>query len=141
MCKKWWFDLQSFLPSFMGHHDQFQKYVSHLPQMYITNIFLCSFSVTKSAKLYPTGGSLDFSHIMMQGDGRRRRNDNYFDDIPRSKLERQMAQVKHLHNDISFCYACIFNSKMIEFNGIWRNTSWVCFDQSIVPLKSLCLCI
>ncbi|XP_008570947.1 PREDICTED: ankyrin repeat and sterile alpha motif domain-containing protein 1B isoform X5 [Galeopterus variegatus] len=28
----------------------------------------------------------------MQGDARRRRNENYFDDIPRSKLERQMAQ-------------------------------------------------
>ncbi|XP_072001566.1 ankyrin repeat and sterile alpha motif domain-containing protein 1B isoform X6 [Engystomops pustulosus] len=32
---------------------------------------------------------------MMQGDGRRRRNDNYFDDLPRSKLERQMAQSKY----------------------------------------------
>uniref|UniRef100_A0A8C5QKL5 Uncharacterized protein n=1 Tax=Leptobrachium leishanense TaxID=445787 RepID=A0A8C5QKL5_9ANUR len=32
---------------------------------------------------------------MMQGDGRRRRNENYFDDIPRSKLERQMAQSKY----------------------------------------------
>ncbi|EPY79624.1 ankyrin repeat and sterile alpha motif domain-containing protein 1B [Camelus ferus] len=29
----------------------------------------------------------------MQGDARRRRNENYFDDIPRSKLERQMAQI------------------------------------------------
>uniref|UniRef100_A0A8C0GIR9 Uncharacterized protein n=1 Tax=Chelonoidis abingdonii TaxID=106734 RepID=A0A8C0GIR9_CHEAB len=28
----------------------------------------------------------------MQGDARRRRNENYFEDIPRSKLERQMAQ-------------------------------------------------
>ncbi|XP_041443927.1 ankyrin repeat and sterile alpha motif domain-containing protein 1B isoform X2 [Xenopus laevis] len=46
----------------------------------------------KTTKLYPTGGSLDFPHIMMQGDGRRRRNENYFDDLPRSKLERQMAQ-------------------------------------------------
>ncbi|XP_078512564.1 ankyrin repeat and sterile alpha motif domain-containing protein 1B [Lissotriton helveticus] len=32
---------------------------------------------------------------MMQGDARRRRNENYFDDIPRSKLERQMAQSKY----------------------------------------------
>ncbi|XP_048356478.1 ankyrin repeat and sterile alpha motif domain-containing protein 1B isoform X12 [Sphaerodactylus townsendi] len=39
-----------------------------------------------------TGGSLDVPHIIMQGDARRRRNDSYFDDIPRSKLERQMAQ-------------------------------------------------
>nr|XP_045008299.1 ankyrin repeat and sterile alpha motif domain-containing protein 1B isoform X20 [Jaculus jaculus] len=30
--------------------------------------------------------------ITLRGDARRRRNDNYFDDIPRSKLERQMAQ-------------------------------------------------
>uniref|UniRef100_A0A671L0X1 Ankyrin repeat and sterile alpha motif domain containing 1B n=1 Tax=Sinocyclocheilus anshuiensis TaxID=1608454 RepID=A0A671L0X1_9TELE len=29
----------------------------------------------------------------MQADARRRRNDNYFEDVPRSKLERQMAQV------------------------------------------------
>ncbi len=29
----------------------------------------------------------------MQADARRRRNDNYFEDTPRSKLERQMAQV------------------------------------------------
>nr|XP_037843309.1 ankyrin repeat and sterile alpha motif domain-containing protein 1B isoform X9 [Chlorocebus sabaeus] len=30
--------------------------------------------------------------ITLRGDARRRRNENYFDDIPRSKLERQMAQ-------------------------------------------------
>ncbi|XP_059843492.1 ankyrin repeat and sterile alpha motif domain-containing protein 1B isoform X3 [Hypanus sabinus] len=41
-----------------------------------------------------TGGSLDIpsSHLMMQGDARRRINDSYFEDMPRSKLERQMAQ-------------------------------------------------
>lgn len=34
-------------------------------------------------------------HLMMQADARRRQrsNDNYFEDVPRSKLERQMAQV------------------------------------------------
>lgn len=34
-------------------------------------------------------------HLIMQADARRRQrsNDNYFDDVPRSKLERQMAQV------------------------------------------------
>nr|XP_044601214.1 ankyrin repeat and sterile alpha motif domain-containing protein 1B isoform X13 [Equus asinus] len=30
--------------------------------------------------------------ITLRGDARRRRNENYFEDIPRSKLERQMAQ-------------------------------------------------
>ena len=30
---------------------------------------------------------------MMQAEARRRRNDAYFEDVPRSKLERQMAQV------------------------------------------------
>ncbi|KAJ8007180.1 hypothetical protein DPEC_G00114860 [Dallia pectoralis] len=41
------------------------------------------------------GGSLDVQHLMMQADARRRQrsNDNYLDDVPRSKLERQMAQV------------------------------------------------
>ncbi|XP_006780842.1 ankyrin repeat and sterile alpha motif domain-containing protein 1B isoform X2 [Neolamprologus brichardi] len=41
------------------------------------------------------GGSLDVQHLMMQADARRRQrsNDNYFEDVPRSKLERQMAQV------------------------------------------------
>lgn len=40
-------------------------------------------------------GSLDVQHLMMQADARRRQrsNDNYFEDVPRSKLERQMAQV------------------------------------------------
>uniref|UniRef100_A0A3Q4H2J0 Ankyrin repeat and sterile alpha motif domain containing 1B n=1 Tax=Neolamprologus brichardi TaxID=32507 RepID=A0A3Q4H2J0_NEOBR len=40
------------------------------------------------------GGSLDVQHLMMQADARRRQrsNDNYFEDVPRSKLERQMAQ-------------------------------------------------
>ncbi|XP_036376302.1 ankyrin repeat and sterile alpha motif domain-containing protein 1B-like isoform X2 [Megalops cyprinoides] len=37
--------------------------------------------------------SLDVQHLMMQADPRRRRNDSYFEDVPRSKLERQMAQV------------------------------------------------
>uniref|UniRef100_A0A8C4X8K2 Ankyrin repeat and sterile alpha motif domain containing 1B n=1 Tax=Erpetoichthys calabaricus TaxID=27687 RepID=A0A8C4X8K2_ERPCA len=31
--------------------------------------------------------------ITLRADARRRRNENYFDDVPRSKLERQMAQV------------------------------------------------
>uniref|UniRef100_A0A4W3IRP7 Ankyrin repeat and sterile alpha motif domain containing 1B n=2 Tax=Callorhinchus milii TaxID=7868 RepID=A0A4W3IRP7_CALMI len=41
-----------------------------------------------------TGGSLDIpsAHLIMQGDARRRLNDSYFEDMPRSKLERQMAQ-------------------------------------------------
>uniref|UniRef100_A0A6Q2ZIL4 Ankyrin repeat and sterile alpha motif domain-containing protein 1B n=1 Tax=Esox lucius TaxID=8010 RepID=A0A6Q2ZIL4_ESOLU len=41
------------------------------------------------------GGSLDVQHLMMQADARRRQrsNDNYLEDVPRSKLERQMAQV------------------------------------------------
>ncbi|XP_026065511.1 ankyrin repeat and sterile alpha motif domain-containing protein 1B-like isoform X7 [Carassius auratus] len=42
---------------------------------------------------YPNAGSLDVQHLIMQADARRRRNDNYFEDVPRSKLERQMAQV------------------------------------------------
>uniref|UniRef100_A0AAR2LUJ6 Ankyrin repeat and sterile alpha motif domain containing 1B n=1 Tax=Pygocentrus nattereri TaxID=42514 RepID=A0AAR2LUJ6_PYGNA len=41
---------------------------------------------------YPNAGSLDVQHLIMQADARRRRNDNYFEDVPRSKLERQMAQ-------------------------------------------------
>ncbi|XP_034258829.1 ankyrin repeat and sterile alpha motif domain-containing protein 1B isoform X18 [Pantherophis guttatus] len=49
-------------------------------------------SPSLSQSTYTTGGSLDIPHIIMQGDARRRRNDSYFDDIPRSKLERQMAQ-------------------------------------------------
>ena len=34
-------------------------------------------------------------HLIMQADARRRQrsNDNYFEDVPRVKLERQMAQV------------------------------------------------
>ncbi|KAM6986829.1 ankyrin repeat and sterile alpha motif domain-containing protein 1B isoform 1-T1 [Aplochiton taeniatus] len=41
------------------------------------------------------GGSLDVQHLIMQADARRRQrsNDNYFEDVPRVKLERQMAQV------------------------------------------------
>ncbi|KAK1906615.1 Ankyrin repeat and sterile alpha motif domain containing protein 1B [Dissostichus eleginoides] len=40
------------------------------------------------------GGSLEVQHLIMQADARRRQrsNDNYFEDVPRSKLERQMAQ-------------------------------------------------
>nr|XP_022455567.1 ankyrin repeat and sterile alpha motif domain-containing protein 1B isoform X18 [Delphinapterus leucas]XP_029060113.1 ankyrin repeat and sterile alpha motif domain-containing protein 1B isoform X13 [Monodon monoceros] len=49
-------------------------------------------SPSLSQSTYTAGGSLDVPHIIMQGDARRRRNENYFDDIPRSKLERQMAQ-------------------------------------------------
>ncbi|XP_058164573.1 ankyrin repeat and sterile alpha motif domain-containing protein 1B isoform X9 [Dasypus novemcinctus] len=49
-------------------------------------------SPSLSQSTYTTAGSLDVPHIIMQGDARRRRNENYFDDIPRSKLERQMAQ-------------------------------------------------
>uniref|UniRef100_A0A8C5B0D5 Ankyrin repeat and sterile alpha motif domain-containing protein 1B n=1 Tax=Gadus morhua TaxID=8049 RepID=A0A8C5B0D5_GADMO len=41
------------------------------------------------------GGSLDVQHLIMQADARRRQrsSENYFEDVPRSKLERQMAQV------------------------------------------------
>ncbi|XP_008562212.1 PREDICTED: ankyrin repeat and sterile alpha motif domain-containing protein 1B-like isoform X1 [Galeopterus variegatus] len=53
-------------------------------------------SPSLSQSTYTTGGSLDVPHIIMQGDARRRRNENYFDDIPRSKLERQMAQLHDL---------------------------------------------
>uniref|UniRef100_A0A8C4X8Q1 Ankyrin repeat and sterile alpha motif domain containing 1B n=1 Tax=Erpetoichthys calabaricus TaxID=27687 RepID=A0A8C4X8Q1_ERPCA len=49
-------------------------------------------SPSLSQSTYTTGGSLDIPHIIMQADARRRRNENYFDDVPRSKLERQMAQ-------------------------------------------------
>ncbi|TRY57852.1 hypothetical protein DNTS_017651 [Danionella cerebrum] len=45
------------------------------------------------SQAYPNAGSLDVQHLMMQADARRRRNDSYFEDVPRSKLERQMAQV------------------------------------------------
>ncbi|XP_060742343.1 ankyrin repeat and sterile alpha motif domain-containing protein 1B isoform X2 [Tachysurus vachellii] len=45
------------------------------------------------SQAYPNAGSLDVQHLIMQADARRRRNDNYFEDVPRSKLERQMAQV------------------------------------------------
>uniref|UniRef100_A0AAZ3QQU4 Ankyrin repeat and sterile alpha motif domain-containing protein 1B n=1 Tax=Oncorhynchus tshawytscha TaxID=74940 RepID=A0AAZ3QQU4_ONCTS len=40
------------------------------------------------------GGSLDVQHLIMQADARRRQrsNDNYLEEMPRSKLERQMAQ-------------------------------------------------
>uniref|UniRef100_A0A8C4ZAM8 Ankyrin repeat and sterile alpha motif domain-containing protein 1B n=1 Tax=Gadus morhua TaxID=8049 RepID=A0A8C4ZAM8_GADMO len=40
------------------------------------------------------GGSLDVQHLIMQADARRRQrsSENYFEDVPRSKLERQMAQ-------------------------------------------------
>uniref|UniRef100_A0A3B3TAT3 Ankyrin repeat and sterile alpha motif domain containing 1B n=1 Tax=Paramormyrops kingsleyae TaxID=1676925 RepID=A0A3B3TAT3_9TELE len=37
-------------------------------------------------------GSLDFQKLIMQGDTQRHPNDSYFDDMPRTKLERQMAQ-------------------------------------------------
>uniref|UniRef100_A0A673ITA6 Ankyrin repeat and sterile alpha motif domain-containing protein 1B-like n=1 Tax=Sinocyclocheilus rhinocerous TaxID=307959 RepID=A0A673ITA6_9TELE len=44
------------------------------------------------SQAYPNAGSLDVQHLIMQADARRRRNNNYFEDVPRSKLERQMAQ-------------------------------------------------
>uniref|UniRef100_A0A672QIT7 Ankyrin repeat and sterile alpha motif domain-containing protein 1B n=1 Tax=Sinocyclocheilus grahami TaxID=75366 RepID=A0A672QIT7_SINGR len=44
------------------------------------------------SQAYPNAGSLDVQHLIMQADARRRRNENYFEDVPRSKLERQMAQ-------------------------------------------------
>uniref|UniRef100_A0A8C9WCX7 Ankyrin repeat and sterile alpha motif domain containing 1B n=1 Tax=Scleropages formosus TaxID=113540 RepID=A0A8C9WCX7_SCLFO len=47
-------------------------------------------SPSLSQSAYTTAGSLDVQHLMMQADARRRRNENYFDDVPRSKLERQM---------------------------------------------------
>ncbi|MGH0124126.1 UNVERIFIED_CONTAM: hypothetical protein FKN15_016139 [Acipenser sinensis] len=50
-------------------------------------------SPSVSQSTYTTGGSLDIPQIIMQADARRRRNENYFEDVPRSKLERQMAQV------------------------------------------------
>ncbi|XP_076152796.1 ankyrin repeat and sterile alpha motif domain-containing protein 1B isoform X2 [Alosa pseudoharengus] len=50
-------------------------------------------SPSLSQAAYTNAGSLDVQHLIMQADARRRRNDNYFDDVPRSKLERQMAQV------------------------------------------------
>ncbi|XP_041113226.1 ankyrin repeat and sterile alpha motif domain-containing protein 1B-like isoform X1 [Polyodon spathula] len=50
-------------------------------------------SPSLSQSTYTTGGSLDIPQIIMQADARRRRNENYFEDVPRSKLERQMAQV------------------------------------------------
>ncbi|XP_049330247.1 ankyrin repeat and sterile alpha motif domain-containing protein 1B isoform X3 [Astyanax mexicanus] len=50
-------------------------------------------SPSLSQTAYPNAGSLDVQHLIMQADARRRRNDNYFEDVPRSKLERQMAQV------------------------------------------------
>lgn len=62
-------------------------------------------SPSLSQSTYTTGGSLDVPHIMMQGDARRRRNENYFDDIPRSKLERQMAQVMYQEPVRCFCLA------------------------------------
>ncbi|XP_018620850.1 ankyrin repeat and sterile alpha motif domain-containing protein 1B-like [Scleropages formosus] len=37
--------------------------------------------------------SLDLQQLIMQEDTRRHSNDSYFDDMPRTKLERQMAQV------------------------------------------------
>ncbi|MGH0131580.1 UNVERIFIED_CONTAM: hypothetical protein FKN15_027665 [Acipenser sinensis] len=50
-------------------------------------------SPSLSQSTYTTGGSLDIPQIIMQADARRRQNENYFEDGPRSKLERQMAQV------------------------------------------------
>ncbi|KAL4641444.1 ankyrin repeat and sterile alpha motif domain-containing protein 1B-like [Arapaima gigas] len=38
-------------------------------------------------------GPLDLQRLIMQEDTRRHSNDSYFDDMPRTKLERQMAQV------------------------------------------------
>ncbi len=57
------------------------------------------------------GGSLDVQHLIMQADARRRQrsNDNYFEDVPRSKLERQMAQVsmvRCLYSSLVIC-ACV----------------------------------
>lgn len=76
-------------------------------------------SPSLSQSTYTTGGSLDIPHIIMQGDARRRRNDSYFDDIPRSKLERQMAQVK-LENSIfirnvflNICFPSIVFQKLV----------------------------
>uniref|UniRef100_A0A8C2IDU9 Ankyrin repeat and sterile alpha motif domain containing 1B n=1 Tax=Cyprinus carpio TaxID=7962 RepID=A0A8C2IDU9_CYPCA len=49
-----------------------------------------SLRVSTNPPLSPTKSPLALSHLIMQADARRRRNDNYFEDVPRSKLERQM---------------------------------------------------
>lgn len=74
--------------------------LSHSAQEPSTDHTPPQLSPSLSQSTYTTGGSLDVPHIIMQGDARRRRNDSYFDDIPRSKLERQMAQVRVTH----FCW-------------------------------------
>ncbi|KAF3859249.1 hypothetical protein F7725_021647 [Dissostichus mawsoni] len=68
------------------------------------------------------GGSLEVQHLIMQADARRRQrsNDNYFEDVPRSKLERQMAQylgsmlVKELRGTESTQDACAKMRKSTE---------------------------
>lgn len=80
---------QAIKPYFISLAD-----ISYLMQEPSGNHTPPQLSPSLSQSTYTTGGSLDIPHIIMQGDARRRRNDSYFDDIPRSKLERQMAQVK-----------------------------------------------
>lgn len=78
-------------------------------------------SPSLSQSTYTTGGSLDVPHIIMQGDARRRRNENYFDDIPRSKLERQMAQVRCSEPLWCFCLfprlSTAFRFWTVAYNG------------------------
>uniref|UniRef100_H3B1R5 Ankyrin repeat and sterile alpha motif domain containing 1B n=1 Tax=Latimeria chalumnae TaxID=7897 RepID=H3B1R5_LATCH len=83
-------------------------------------------SPSLSQSTYTTGGSLDFPHIIMQGDARRRRNENYFEDIPRSKLERQMAQiaicsvVKVAETNYLFCIMITYR---VHYAGDWCEPS------------------
>lgn len=97
-------------------------------------------SPSLSQSTYTTGGSLDVPHIIMQGDARRRRNENYFDDIPRSKLERQMAQVRCSKPLWCFCLSPVSSHAFQFWSCLWwvcvvhnRTEMWPCYAVARIP--------
>lgn len=71
------------------------------------------------------GGSLDVQHLIMQADARRRQrsNDNYFEDVPRSKLERQMAQVSMVRKGTGEGWSGVDGSMNGGREGVIRHAS------------------
>ncbi|KAJ6656404.1 hypothetical protein lerEdw1_003907 [Lerista edwardsae] len=99
-------------------------------------------SPSLSQSTYTTGGSLDVPHMIMQGDARRRRNDSYFDDIPRSKLERQMAQQSSVceiwtNQNAGYPYSAIHQVHNVRYFGHWLRGC--CVAVQCVALVSLTL--
>ncbi|OBS68077.1 hypothetical protein A6R68_03382, partial [Neotoma lepida] len=115
------------------HSDYFLNILSMAVSIPFHKCQAISSLIRLNQSTYTTGGSLDVPHIIMQGDARRRRNENYLDDIPRSKLERQMAQylgsmlIKELRGTESTQDACAKMRNIIAEHEI-RNISCAAQD-------------